>query len=79
MVCALSIFSSLHQVDPDEISETVQTDRVAFKDQLVLIGLCGRQVSVAACVRKCGGMGSILVVSVEEFVLVVCRLSWLSP
>lgn len=39
----------LHQVDADEISETVQTDRVAFKEQLVLIGLCGRQVSVAAC------------------------------
>ncbi|XP_063862647.1 exportin-4-like [Scylla paramamosain] len=30
-------------VDADEISETVQTDRVAFKEQLVLIGLCGRQ------------------------------------
>ncbi|XP_063590971.1 exportin-4-like [Penaeus indicus] len=32
-------------VDADEISETVQTDRVAFKDQLVLIGLCGRQAA----------------------------------
>ncbi|KAG7176057.1 Exportin-4-like [Homarus americanus] len=30
-------------VDADEISETIQPDRIAFKEQLVLIGLCGRQ------------------------------------
>ncbi|XP_068202365.1 LOW QUALITY PROTEIN: exportin-4-like [Palaemon carinicauda] len=34
---------SRRPIDADEISETVQADRVAFKDQMVLIGLCGRQ------------------------------------
>ncbi|KAK7073379.1 Exportin-4 [Halocaridina rubra] len=34
---------SRRPIDADEISEAVQADRIAFKDQLVLIGLCGRQ------------------------------------
>ena len=41
----------LLQIDADEISETVQADRVAFKDQMVLIGLCGRQVRILLCDR----------------------------
>ncbi|RXG62157.1 Exportin-4 [Armadillidium vulgare] len=32
-----------HPVDVDEITDAVQSDRLGYKDQLTLIGLCGRE------------------------------------